>query len=63
MTHPTTKLKENETMLQLLENQSVFFIKSHDKGNFYLDGYHETIITKEQLLTLANELKELANVN
>lgn len=61
------ELETCDTMLELMKTLSIFSIKKIDDNKYAIgeecDQFYWTIITKEQLLALSNELKELANVN
>lgn len=61
------KLETCDTMLELMEALNIFSISKIDDNKYAIgeecDQFYWATITKEQLLALSNELKELANVN
>ena len=54
-----------ETVLAGLFDCKIMHIIKHDNGDFYIeencDEYYGTVLTKEQLIALGNELIQLAN--
>ena len=54
-----------KTVLDTLDDSRVFAVEANDDGRFLFvercDDYYRAILTKEQVLLLADELRALAN--
>lgn len=61
------KLETCDTMLELMEALNIFSISKIDDNKYAIgeerNQFYWTTITKEQLLALIDELKELADIN